>query len=1359
MAFPSDGGLHAPQFRTNASSIDVPKFPVRPTESSKTAVFPSPTSTSTTGFSVNITRALTVKPKKIRNLRRRRTNEVMATIPQAAVTAPASSRPRHLDLFQAQTTGAVREPRSQPSASNYCIETLKNPGSGSGLERSNAGRQPERQSPGLGSNHVYRHTHMGYNEYLAQSARPSGEGKGKSTGEQHELTTAAPSSSEQSDMSTASMEVCLQMSAKEPLRASGKDRRPKIQLTIPRTHSYSFSAVPHYRGKERTASRSQDTPSTVSPPSTTSRQRTGAELPARLSIVSPLSVVEMPKPRRPFSKFSFEDVSTGMSDSTPLLSKSASSDSSDDTGDHDDRSSNYSARSSVSSLTSDPAVKPIDYTRGSVAFSVMSPAAAGVFDAMPLAPQYPRNPRVMRSTTCLMEKVNRNKPLPPEPGVAAVRPLKFSRTNSMRSRGKAPAPLVVSRQSTINIPRNRDSAVLRSKFTYHADLDALDEKFEKSGPRYLEPPGYTCQTSPTLSQVELALEAHLVTISEDAPLQPDTTFSLSLMHDPLQISRGPMHMEPSRKPPSLPQSHFSSSGNGSLDSRKKLQKKPSTHVALQMRAGRDILRKRTSAPVVGLNNKAHKVLGTTGIPPESDSHWTTSESPRASSSGQNLDDEESDTAESDRSSIAETTFEEVRQRLELLSPKDDASQTFLAFHETIQEEDASSDRDQPVRAQRAVPTPASKPQPSSRVPQRVASPPANPHLADRTLGSKRRAPLIEITPALQSHGQLRERRGRHDDISIRSLGSIAASEIPDIYASLPSPTSLLRQSMTEEEVERMISADAAEQVLLRILENLDNLQDLFNTATVSRGFYRTFKHHELPLMKNALYGMSPAAWELREMSSPYPELEDAGKTSSKASPKPGYTPSLYLQHYMRDMYIMIALKSMILIHCESFLRPDTITALAGGETVRASQIDDAFWRVWTFCRLFGCGTNREDDIVGQMDWLRGGVLARQHRRKTSTVDMGADVDMDSVTFNAPPGFGQGNSGGLSAEDLFDMTEIWTCLGVLVRGFQGKRKEARDFGIFEKSNIAPGDVEKEDAVLEEWTYHLLTLAPPIVLDVTSPTSPTAATFAHARSRGYTTWSPPSKGESRSTFLKEAVSRVYQEKMLQRHPTINIASTPDCSSPIASPLLEEILATRQRIADHGAVIRAKRNDPAFKAQPPSEERPMSNFPDVIARLENPPAVTQHSSSAATLSTLAPSTYLHPSTSSLTTNSPTSVAAPVVPLRSSSLEKHFVSNVHVPLGPQVRDPVDVAVDRLVAMGFDEKKSKKALADTDSGNTIDFEKAVDKLVSERKRDVSNLMNSNYRGAIQPENLSREDQQSPSSAFGLGIGGVPRYS
>lgn len=61
-------------------------------------------------------------------------------------------------------------------------------------------------------------------------------------------------------------------------------------------------------------------------------------------------------------------------------------------------------------------------------------------------------------------------------------------------------------------------------------------------------------------------------------------------------------------------------------------------------------------------------------------------------------------------------------------------------------------------------------------------------------------------------------------------------------------------------------------------------------------------------------------------------------------------------------------------------------------------------------------------------------------------------------------------------------------------------------------------------------------------------------------------------------------------------------------------------------------------------------------------------------------------------------------------------------VPSGPQVRDPVDVAVEKLIAMGFEEGKAKKALAETDSGNSISFEKAVKMLM--RERDRKKVMN-----------------------------------
>ena len=1004
----------------------------------------------TMGFSVNTTRPLNGQPTKRKGFQRKKgTNRVMETIPQATAVAyvPVSTKAKHIDLLEAVSQ---RDCDSQPLVSNS-FGTL-NSGSGYGLERSNTGE--EAKSPALGSDQLYHK--YSYNEIPLPSYALFGEEQEKNTAVQEELARANALTQRQIELPQGLMEL--------PFRFSLRDRRPKIQLTIPRTHSQAYAVVPQDGDKEK-QSASQDTPKTVSPPSATTRQNIDSEgPPARLSVVSPISIMQMPTPRRPFSTFSWEEMSSDMLDSKALLSKSASSDSSDDTGENDDRSSNYSPRSSVSSLTSDPCVVKSLKVKGSRAgFSVISPTAAGVFDSAHRTSAFQKPPRVLKSSTLTIDWADRNKPLPPEPGPEAVKPLKFSatsfsRTNSMKARGRTPTPLSVARQSTVNMPIHRTS--LRSKYT-PADLDAIDHAFERTSPHNHLHLVYAHPSSPTLSQAELELEAQLCSIHEDVSLVSQV---VPTVQDPLQISRGPMHMEPSRKAPSPPQSQYS--GEGPLGSRRRLQKKPSRHVALQMRPGmarNGSLRSRISAPVLGSNSKAHRVLGRIGTEDfvgdfSAESRWDSSSSPHSSPT-MSMDD--SDAPESDVSPIIpDATFEEVRQRLELLSPKDDASQVFLEFHEKYLSGDSFP------------PSPLQERHDSHSFPDANYEKTSNhaistePEPSTPLIGQN---PRLEVTPAPEriNASSTPEGCSHVDALSIRSLGSITASEIPEIYASLPSPKTAIRRSLTkelsaeevltQEEVERMISADAAEKVLLRILEHLDNLQDLFATATVSRGFYRTFKRHELPLMKNALHGMSPAAWELREMTPPYP----GSKVNADASPKIGYTPTLYLQHYMRDMYTMIALKSMILVHCESFLRADTIIALAGGETDRASQIDDAFWRVWTFCRVFGCRTNKEDDIIGQMDWLRGGILAKQQRRNASTIEIG---DTNSAIIDAPTCFGQGNSGGLSAEDLYDMTEIWTCLGVLVRGFQGKRQFARDFGVFDNSNIVPGDVEREDAEL-------------------------------------------------------------------------------------------------------------------------------------------------------------------------------------------------------------------------------------------------------------------------------------------------------
>ena len=1043
-------------------------------------------------------------PAKMMSLhRKKKSNEILDAIQQAGGVGskPTIGKPKHLDLME------VVSQRERESRMKQCNGTAK---PAVDIKQYN----PE----------AYRT--MAYNEYLSQAfgLEKAGREKGKAaaTDKEPAKTDAGPLTAKgkivvvqrkEAAKMTPPVRHIAQLAAapaKEAGQVSAKDRRPKIQVMIPATkRPQSYSYVHHSSVKAppaRPTPKREETFSGISPPSTTTKGQMCAEVPARLSIVSPLSVVEMPKPRRPFSALSLEDMTRGMPKSAPLQPPCADTDSSDDTGTHsDDRSSNYSPRSSMSSVECDTVlVKMAAERRASLAFSVMSPTAAGVFDNMPLTPKFARNARMMKSSASLASEVNKNKPLPPAPGFGDIAPLNVGfttpRSNSLKGRRKVPAPLNVSRTPSLHVAsqhRLSRSSSLRSKYT-PADLDALDEAFRKTSPANLPvAPAYAQNYLPTLSQAELALEVQLGTIDEDSTLD---SIVVPLVHDPLQISRGPGRMEPSRKPPPLPQLELIGAAPSTLRShttasnRKRLQKRPAAHVAMQMRSANvnskhdthshsdreSLLRiKRISAPVVGSvgsSDKAQQVLGRSGTatPMEressSESHWSSSESPHGYSSSSNMSREESLTPESDLSSVPDATFEEVRKRLELLSPKEDASDCFTAFHEQQERKNsASSSVKLPLQVHSNLPTPGKKSQFDQ---DEIPAVPAIPKFAHGR-SSARCSPAIQIDGSPLASEELEDesnvhplqRRGRHDEKPVRSLASIAMSEIPDMYASLPSPAPTLPPlPMSQEEVERQISADAAELVLFRILENLDNLQDLFATATVSRGFYRTFKRHELPLMKNALYGMSPAAWELREMSPPYPGLEKTGDSSP--TPNLDYTPTLYLQHYMRDMYTMIALKSMILIHCESFLRPDTITALAGGETERASQIDDAVWRVWTFCRVFGCGTGREDDITAQMDWLRGGVEAKQQRQALAN---GHSIGgIEGIMANPPPSFGRGNDGGLTAEELYDMTEIWTCLGVLVRGFQGKRQEARDYGVFENVDITTGDVEQEDIAIGKFT---------------------------------------------------------------------------------------------------------------------------------------------------------------------------------------------------------------------------------------------------------------------------------------------------
>ncbi|OJI79879.1 hypothetical protein ASPTUDRAFT_59897 [Aspergillus tubingensis CBS 134.48] len=480
-----------------------------------------------------------------------------------------------------------------------------------------------------------------------------------------------------------------------------------------------------------------------------------------------------------------------------------------------------------------------------------------------------------------------------------------------------------------------------------------------------------------------------------------------------------------------------------------------------------------------------------------------------------------------------------------------------------------------------------------------------------------------------------------------------------------------------------------DRVILTVLEHITSLDDLFNVAVSRRDFYRVFKKHELKLMRIAVFAMSAPAWELREMSPPW-DTEWQFVLDPDA-PVPEYTPSRYLKRYAEDIYTLAHLKSLILARCGTFLRPETIRGLSGTDDVRAAEVDDAFWRVWTFCRLFGSGKGREGDIAGQLDWLRGGKVAR-NRRVSEFTSIADPYDANSVLFEPPAGFGDGNTGGLSKEQLLDMTEIWTCLGVLLQPMH----EANDSA-------------KEEAVLEEWTYYILTLGLSAVLVLGSihPYDNTTAVFQRAHSMGLTYWEASDTGASRSSFLREAVSKACQPRgsgtsqVSMRSP--GFGSQPSGSHDVSQtsnvPGERESSPDfhRRRQAAYSAQLRNQRQQQPSPPNPMlAEERPISHYATIMSRLEGLPPAPQPPMSVSRIE-------IPPTTHSYVTN--VSYVQPLQP----------VTPVYYP--PQVRDPVDHAIDIMVReLGFAEEDAKWALKITDSGEGINMNAAISLLTRERR-------------------------------------------
>lgn len=499
-----------------------------------------------------------------------------------------------------------------------------------------------------------------------------------------------------------------------------------------------------------------------------------------------------------------------------------------------------------------------------------------------------------------------------------------------------------------------------------------------------------------------------------------------------------------------------------------------------------------------------------------------------------------------------------------------------------------------------------------------------------------------------------------------------------------------------------ISSASAEDVLLHILSSLSSTEDLFNTALINKGMYRVYKENEMDLLRAVTYNRSPAAFEFREWC---PATSNRDSISSDASSQLEHTPKSYLRSYRGDMEVIESLKTLILQHCRGQIRRETVIALQSRTHPHAQRFHDAFWRIWCFCKIFGYGKGREEDITGQLDWLKGGLLAN-NQDLTATMNMNLEYEMSSVLLNPPEFFAKGNENGLTAQQLYDMTELWTCLVTIMSGFHHRVDQARRNGVFDGLELFDGDEEGEEHTLEEWVAYLLTLGPAVVLEMAEFANDTSsAGFALAKVNGWTQWSSAHSGSSRTNFLKEPLARLYEERVT--------AAALRLQNPREKERKE---MSRKRVANLAAEIKLARQASTYKRLPlidMAHERPMS----AMSRRTNSSASVQSQSSMRSRRVSSPTqrssrtpNFSVPRPRSPPSNlwSPRRIS-PIIEDRVETFNRMSLQNFAMGVA---EDTSERAVRRIMDMGFSYEDAIEALKLTDMGDGLRVDRAVDLLL-----------------------------------------------
>lgn len=478
--------------------------------------------------------------------------------------------------------------------------------------------------------------------------------------------------------------------------------------------------------------------------------------------------------------------------------------------------------------------------------------------------------------------------------------------------------------------------------------------------------------------------------------------------------------------------------------------------------------------------------------------------------------------------------------------------------------------------------------------------------------------------------------------------------------------------------------DATDSIIYRIMMNLDRIVDLQSAAMVNKGFKKVFQLHESQLVSRVLYKSSRTAWELRQTMAIKSQLD-----------------LFKLAYYRRDATTLATLESLFLNPSGGRPRAETVAINDSPDTAQKLQMNNALWRIWTFCLLFSKHAHGTSSVKSQIEWLNGGRTTRKLNRRSC--------------------FGIGNGAGLDTAEIEDMSEMWQCLERLLDGLRGQEDAAHAVGVFENCRIS--DLQPTTWYLEEWIAYLMTLGPWIILVVSS------YKWEQIKALGLTSWTPAPSGQSYQPFLKEAIAQVYQERVhaeaaakaarfslplgLHQAPNRMHGDIRTRESGRLQSLLTD--ASSQALRIHTTGLQPKRATDTSPAVETMDIKPVERFeikpdcdPTASVSTGHPFQPTSATADVATYQSLAITSTVSARLGA--TLFPVSYGTrkplqPSLPLVQSPLAMHT---------PQIVDPVDKALAFLVnELGAGEANAKRALAMSDTGSGVDVQKACEILAA----------------------------------------------